>query len=375
MNSYLSRYEQGEHEAVWAELRAFGPAVRDRGHFDDAWAVARATMRRARTNIELIIERLDSIGFSFWDGRQGPRPGPPTKLKFGDRELAAADTRGLLSAMFEHALSLPTEALTAVMVEQLHNIYRQIVWPWQDTERLMRGERHPSDAAATAMFEQARKTPPQVVAATMLDDMMRLANGSMKEMEAAWKDRVAAQPPPPAPTSDHRMDKRVLSPPRKKDIAIIRRLDKAGLSLPLALAAWIEEVGGVNLCGSHPRLCFWEDGGFPGVYADPLMIALDLEELDARRSDRNDPLSEVVVGWDARSKARLTVEDMELDFGYTIALPQLGIDAPLAGIPTEASFVDYLRKAFRWGGFPGWDGHPDFPAEEIKLLTADLLPI
>lgn len=67
----LRRYLAGEHEAVWAELMAMGPSVREAPHLGDAWAVARETMRRARHNVELIIHRLDQIGYRFWDGKQG----------------------------------------------------------------------------------------------------------------------------------------------------------------------------------------------------------------------------------------------------------------------------------------------------------------
>lgn len=374
MSSFLSRYEAGEHDAVWAELRALGAAIRDPAHLDDASAVAREAMRRARKNIELIIERLDGIGFTFWDGHQGLKRGPLQRLKFGDRGIEAADPKTLLGVMFDHVSSLPPEALTSEMICQLHTMYQMTTYPLQNRERLLRGERHPANAAATAKFEEAKKVSPYLVATSMLVELEQLATVSISEMEIEWKARVADQAPP-APATDHRKDQRVLAPPRKKDAAAIRRLDKAGLQLPLALDAWIEEVGSVNLCGMHPRLCFWEDGSFPGVYADPLMIAVDLEELDERRRDPNDPPSEVVVGWDARAKARLTVEDIELDFGYTVAIPELGIDAPLAGASGQTTFVGYLRKAFRWGGFPGWADQPDYPAAEIKILSADLLPI
>lgn len=69
MSTYLDRYLAGEHERVWAELVALGPAVRDEPIYTDARAVAQETMRRARRNIETLIPRLREIGYQFgYDG-------------------------------------------------------------------------------------------------------------------------------------------------------------------------------------------------------------------------------------------------------------------------------------------------------------------
>ena len=65
MSTFLSRYLAGEYEAVWAELRALGPAVRDEPIASDANAVARETMRRAKENVERIVARLGQIGYRF----------------------------------------------------------------------------------------------------------------------------------------------------------------------------------------------------------------------------------------------------------------------------------------------------------------------
>lgn len=63
--TYLERYRQGEHAAVWAELNALGEEVRARKVRDDARAVASETMRRARANIETLIPRLRELGYRF----------------------------------------------------------------------------------------------------------------------------------------------------------------------------------------------------------------------------------------------------------------------------------------------------------------------
>lgn len=66
MASFLSRYLDGEHEQVWAELLALGEQVREEPLYSDALAVAHETMRRVRYNIELLIPRLKAIGYHFY---------------------------------------------------------------------------------------------------------------------------------------------------------------------------------------------------------------------------------------------------------------------------------------------------------------------
>jgi hypothetical protein len=66
--TYLERYVAGKHEQVWAELQALGAAVREEPLYADALAVARATMRRVRHNIEVLIPRLEGLGYEFGYG-------------------------------------------------------------------------------------------------------------------------------------------------------------------------------------------------------------------------------------------------------------------------------------------------------------------
>jgi len=91
MKSFFTRYQQGECEQVWNELYTLGPAVRKVDVYPDAEMVAVETMRRARQNIELLIPRLEEIGYAFgyawaqeeafigelWIAHQPPRYTPP----------------------------------------------------------------------------------------------------------------------------------------------------------------------------------------------------------------------------------------------------------------------------------------------------------
>ncbi|MBD2003038.1 MULTISPECIES: hypothetical protein [Cyanophyceae] len=56
MTTFLERYKSGEYEQVWDELLARGSSIRNEPLLEDALAVARETMARTRTNIEILIE-------------------------------------------------------------------------------------------------------------------------------------------------------------------------------------------------------------------------------------------------------------------------------------------------------------------------------
>lgn len=327
----LRRYLAGEHEAVWAEMMALGPRVREASSVDDAWAVARETMRRARHNVELLIRRLDQIGYQFWNGQHG-RPGPqPLRMMMGGQAIEYPS----LEAMVERVMK-------------------------RDPSQIPAGMGRHAEAVRDRLAKLSQVALPLLKQQT--------------ERQAEERQRKAA-------ITDHLKDHVVFSPPATEDIAAIRKLEKKGMVLPLSLRAWIEEVGAVNLAGAHPALCFGEDENFPGIYADPLMVGLDhftFESegwLEAEEAGEEPDDMEPVLGWDAEAKARLAVADEQLDYGYTMALPDAGADAALDGEPHKTSFVGYLRIAFRWGGFPGWERYDKRPEKELKFLSEGLLPI
>src|SRR5262249_17433287 len=55
----------GEYAAVWDDLVALGPRVRQTRYLADATAVAADTMRRARQNVDLLLKRLDEMEYRF----------------------------------------------------------------------------------------------------------------------------------------------------------------------------------------------------------------------------------------------------------------------------------------------------------------------
>ncbi len=65
MNSFINRYLAGQHEEVWQELLALGSVIQHEPLASDAEAVACETMRRVSRNLDVLIERLKSVGYQF----------------------------------------------------------------------------------------------------------------------------------------------------------------------------------------------------------------------------------------------------------------------------------------------------------------------
>jgi hypothetical protein len=62
---WLARYRDGRRQEVWHELRQIGGAVRDPDLLEAAQLVCDEMARRARQNVEVIVERLTRDGFRF----------------------------------------------------------------------------------------------------------------------------------------------------------------------------------------------------------------------------------------------------------------------------------------------------------------------
>lgn len=65
MISYFERYKQGDYEQVWTELLALGSQVRHQPLYSEAQAVASMTMERVLHNLEVLIPRLQTLGYVF----------------------------------------------------------------------------------------------------------------------------------------------------------------------------------------------------------------------------------------------------------------------------------------------------------------------
>lgn len=330
MATFLERYQAGEHVAVWDELMALGDGVRSEPHYTDALAVAAETMRRARRNVELIIQRLDAKGYRFRD-----------TVSSAEEKLSRLDVMDQMSAQFETmAKRTPTS----------YNIH------------------------SMKMLEAM-----QAMKAKVAPFLEKAAN--------AAKEAAARRKPPLE-------DPNVFSPPDADTPGLLKRLEKAaGGPVPLSLRAWYEQVGGVSLMGSDPILNpvdFSNRGVLqqfqslmqgampvppPGEECapDPLVIY----PLDALMDDLLDEDSEetgdgkelqLVISPDDLHKANISGD------AYYIALPDAGADFKFDDFH-KTTFVNYLRKVFQWGGFPGWERYKNPPGKELAELSEGLLPL
>jgi hypothetical protein len=112
--------------------------------------------------------------------------------------------------------------------------------------------------------------------------------------------------------------------------------------------------------------------------ADPLEISCDFEEegyddTEEGRLEREMNEEEIghylILGTDDQIKAGI----YGCSDPYSIEVPNPGVDATFRDWH-ETSFVHYLRIAFRWGGFPGWERYPERPEKELAYLRDGLLP-
>jgi len=135
--------------------------------------------------------------------------------------------------------------------------------------------------------------------------------------------------------------------------------------LPLSLRAFYDVVGEVNLNGSHDSI------NPPGedVLADPLMVYGVEDALGWLDSiDFEDEGKSIAIAPDDLHKANISGGGP-----YNLRVPSTGADTRLQDSPYELGFVDYLRHAFFWGGFPGWKAARTAPPPEIARLREGLL--
>jgi hypothetical protein len=150
---------------------------------------------------------------------------------------------------------------------------------------------------------------------------------------------------------------------------------------PLALRAWFEVVGNVNLNGRHSAWSF--------EYPDPLVVDAPVDyirsEFEAWAEDRGTEwdrgtVFEVPIAPDYLHKANVSG-----GMPYGIAVPNLAADGLLLWEPHQTTFVNYLRIAFHMGGMPGWQRQPALleewalpgepPPQWLLELGHQLLPL
>jgi len=153
-------------------------------------------------------------------------------------------------------------------------------------------------------------------------------------------------------------------PPGPEAQQQLRELEELAGPLPLSLAAFYEIVGSVGLMGYHDTIAPDSGGHF---LPDPLVVL----PLDAMLQEIASGYSEgaITIAPDSFHKANFSG-----GAPYEMKLPDPRADGELLNESRGLFFVDYLRLAFRHGGFPGYEGIDRDLPPEIAMLSRDLLP-
>ena len=159
----------------------------------------------------------------------------------------------------------------------------------------------------------------------------------------------------PQPTRDKTSRPHV--PPDASVRKELARFDKEH-PLPLSLRAFYEVVGEVNLIGHHPSIAPKNNT----IAEDPLVVyGFDEGAVEFDDEDGETP-SAITIAPDELHKAGTSGGD-----AYEMAIPDLRADGELLNESHRLFFVDYLRLAFKFGGFPGYDRAERVPAELATL--------
>jgi hypothetical protein len=313
MPGNLERYRQGECEQVWAELLAQGGRIRKQPLYDEALAVTRETMRRARANIELLVPRLTSLGYQF---------------AYPDRVFIPADEemRGEVAAVERRAGPLPLSLR---------------VWCEEVGEVNFMGA-HPK------LSSYVQSPRGEQVAENFLSLLAKHGVPGAGPGAGPGDARHALE-------TTHRLLSEVVEG------------IKAGRPRSPAVQAGVQAIKEFRASLERPTT---PPG--PDVNSDPLVFEPFFGEEDGNydEDDGGPEPFEVMIAPDPVHKTGHSGGGP-----YCIQFPDAAIDAVFRGDEDYGTLVEYLRQCFRWGGFPGLRTSDTPPREELDFLTKGLLPL
>jgi hypothetical protein len=315
MASYLQRYRQGECEQVWAELLALGGKVREPRLFDEAVAVARETMTRARTNIEMLVPRLTALGYCF---AHPDRVCVPADEEF--RRLVADVERRV--GPLPLSLRAWCEVVGEVNFMGSHPKF-STYFPARDVRQQAQG--------FLGLLEQFGG--PAVAAGDPLRQSVAVTQGLLQQLVQSIRT----------------------GQPRSAEVAAGVRASREFLEAMQRPVAPLE-----SKVDSDPLVV--------EPYFGDLEDHLEVGDEDAGQAEPGS--SSVIIAPDPIHKTNQSGGEP-----YSIEFPDPAVDAPLRGDEDYGTFVEYLRTCFRWGGFPGLRSAAKPPAEELAHLTQGLLPL
>jgi hypothetical protein len=171
------------------------------------------------------------------------------------------------------------------------------------------------------------------------------------------------------PMSSPPSDLCVHAPPRPDVQEKIAALEALCGPLPVSIRAWWEVVGTVCFMRVPP-----DEQEYP--LPDPLVV----EPIEAVIAEFHEWESDVEYRrLVPRFRAPLAPDEFHKDnisggAPYELELPSSTADGVLLNEWHNATFVAYLREAFRWAGVPGWSRAP-YTAERVDAIRSKLVPI
>jgi hypothetical protein len=324
MPTLLERYNQGDHEGVWAEMVALRESIRQEPVYSDACAVAKETMRRARHNVELIAERLHGLGFVLVYPQAVLIPPSPAAIA----EMDA----------FEKQIGLIPLSLRA-WVEEVGSVNFMGTYPGLSYY-----------APSMSPFMASTIQTGRVDAEDLLKEVQNW--GMPPEMRAMLGGDMIRQ--------------------------VADQLNKM-------LPGMFHNIGEENLghLRDHAQQAKEQSEQHaamqaPEMLTDPLVVEPDELSLDwyeewqtmVEEQELDNPFS-LTIAPDIFHKSNISGGG-----GYEIVLPNPAADAPLLYTDWgNLTFVQYLRLSFQWGGFPGLREYDQRDESALSKLKEGLLPI
>jgi len=150
--------------------------------------------------------------------------------------------------------------------------------------------------------------------------------------------------------------------PRQDDVGVFARIEEiSGAPIPPTLLTFWKVVGGINLV--------WDYRSEEPV--PDLGVALPMDEMDPLCVDAPSVVIDEIEEWEIHEGNRafriyLAPDDLHktnVSGGppYAILVPFDGADPVFANERHELPFLDYLRLAFKWAGFPGLEDYAERP--------------
>ncbi|MGO8673827.1 MAG: FHA domain-containing protein [Capsulimonadaceae bacterium] len=398
-SEFLRRYRDGDREAVWTELVSLKQRVRDPEYFEDAYSVARETMRRARQNVETLIQRLDQMNYHFYSRtgvllpEESTRPAPSSKdtslgamkqifedLRKSGRQYGASSVNHLQ----DRNVFLPPTEKDAAIIQKLE---RQGIFvplslrAWlEEVGRVDFTGSHPtlcymqdpdsSGASILVYGQDGRKTQHMLRRAIT---MIGRTSAAGNDIALPGDDRVSKQHARIERDRENRFTVHDMGSTNGVKVNGVRIDQRRELTSGDELTVGATKILFQQAADRGVR----EDiSSVAGIFADPLAViptAAGIQWRIEQRRSQTAPLDLFISPYDA-DKAAPDPDEL-IEEGYTITLPNMAADTLLTGERHSGLFLDYLRRAFTWGGFPGWERYKNHPSSELEFLTEGLLPI